>query len=439
MGDELRERMLGSGPRQTPEEAERNQRERLFGAVVAACAEQGYEATTIGDLIAVAGVSRRDFYRHFDGKEAVFLATLEEILRGVTRAALARVREHGTWRERAEAALAAVAEMAVDQPAAARLCLVEAHAAGPAAVERLEGAIAGFQSIAERAFEEDPERAGMPAEITRALVGGFGQMLQARLLRGTEAELVTLVPILLELDFSYLPPPRPLRTRPRRRGGERVGPPASAWAREALAEDPAERIVLATIATVAAKGFQATTIGEIADVAEVSLSTFYAHFDGKEEAFDAALYSGRTRLIGVAMPPFKRARSWPESIRALTRSSYAFLAGETDFARAVTLGVLGTGPAALERHMLAHEAAHWPFAEGRAQVAPELPEIAVEATNSACYALMCEWIARRGPETLLEAEPMATYLALVPFIGAEAACEVANGGRWEGGSASVGT
>lgn len=40
----------------------------------------GYEATTVNDIIARAGVSKGGFYHHFDSKEALFEAFLERII-----------------------------------------------------------------------------------------------------------------------------------------------------------------------------------------------------------------------------------------------------------------------------------------------------------------------------------------------------------------------
>lgn len=43
----------------------------------------GYEATTVNDIIARAGVSKGGFYHHFDSKEALFEALLERIIASV--------------------------------------------------------------------------------------------------------------------------------------------------------------------------------------------------------------------------------------------------------------------------------------------------------------------------------------------------------------------
>jgi AcrR family transcriptional regulator len=64
----LRDKKLPPG-RGTPRgEAERNQRERLFAAMVATVGEKGYEATTVADLVQLSGVSRSAFYKHYDDK-----------------------------------------------------------------------------------------------------------------------------------------------------------------------------------------------------------------------------------------------------------------------------------------------------------------------------------------------------------------------------------
>src|SRR3954462_13087342 len=76
----LRERKLRPGRGPPREEAVRNQRERLFAAMVATVAEKGYEGTTVADLVELSGVSRSAFYRHFDDKQACFLAAIEAIV-----------------------------------------------------------------------------------------------------------------------------------------------------------------------------------------------------------------------------------------------------------------------------------------------------------------------------------------------------------------------
>ena len=430
--DKLRGRRLPPGRGNSGEAARDNQRERLFAAMVGAVAENGYEATRVADLIDRSGVSRKAFYEHFANKQDCFLETLKEILTPARAIVAAKMRQQGSWEERTRGAMQTFVEMLANQPAAARLCLVEAYAAGEDATRQMDEAIEAFEEMMQQAFDEQPERRGIPREITRALVGGIRKIVHTRLHRGTENELVLLLPELLDLGLSYRPP-RDLREAPRRRrragtgATEASGEEPLPTARPGPA-DPAERIVRATLTAVATKGYQSATIAEIAEIAGASLSTFYAHFDGKAEAFEAALYSCRARMIGVLLPVFRRARSWPEAVRAVTKETLDFLASEPEFTQLITVDVYTAGPEALERRDQAIEAAMGTL-DGGLEHAPEMKPIVREAIMSSLYAMLCDRVQEHdaGAASLPQLAPLATYMALSPFIGAEEACAVVNG------------
>ena len=76
----LRDRKLRPGRRLPAEEVARNQRERLFAAMVAVVAEKGYDGTRVEDLLELSGVSRSAFYEHFSGKEDCLLAAIGAFL-----------------------------------------------------------------------------------------------------------------------------------------------------------------------------------------------------------------------------------------------------------------------------------------------------------------------------------------------------------------------
>ena len=125
----LRERKLRPGRGTPREEAERNQRERLFAAMVATVAEKGYEATTVADLVKLSGVSRSAFYKHFEDRQACFLAAIEAMVRPALATLSADPENAGV--EGARKAFGNFIELIVDQPAAAKMCIVEVYAAGP--------------------------------------------------------------------------------------------------------------------------------------------------------------------------------------------------------------------------------------------------------------------------------------------------------------------
>ena len=81
-------RRLPHGPNgMEREEVARNQRSRLYGAMIESVARNGYQRTTVAHVIALAGVSRRAFYELFANKEDCFLATYDIV---VARAPQAR-------------------------------------------------------------------------------------------------------------------------------------------------------------------------------------------------------------------------------------------------------------------------------------------------------------------------------------------------------------
>lgn len=432
--DELRERRLAPGPGTSRDEVARNQRERLLGAMVAAATGKGYAETSVADLLELSGVSRRAFYELFADKEACFLATLDEILRGAMAVTASRLHQEGSLEERAERSLTAFLELLVSQPGAARLCLVESHAAGPTAVARVENAIAGFGELMAQALRERPGYERMPDEMVWAMLGGMQKILHSRLHRGTERELLELGPSLVQLALAYRPPPLPLRQRRHRGSRDSQGADGAGPVRDeaAIPRDGyvGERIVQATLATVAEKGFAATTLDDIAEGARISLSTFYEHFDGKEGAFDAALYASRARMVGYGIPAYRRTRSWPEGIRVLTEFSLDYLACEPQFAQLISRDVYAAGSRTLERLDQGLEASQSFIDAGVKVYAPEMPPIWREAIASALYAMFCRRVQHKGAESLPELAPLATYMALAPFIGALAACEVANGEAW---------
>src|SRR3954452_13838898 len=54
-----------------------SQRGRMLAAMADAVARTGYAGTTVADVVAGAGVSRKTFYEHFSDREECFLAAFD--------------------------------------------------------------------------------------------------------------------------------------------------------------------------------------------------------------------------------------------------------------------------------------------------------------------------------------------------------------------------
>ena len=137
---QLRERKLNPGMGVARDEVLRSQRERLFGAVVLASVQRGYEATTVGELLALSGVSRASFYEHFADKGECFAAAMRELLAMATASISCGLLGEGSWEQRARGAFDALLALIAAEPVAARCCLLEAWRAGAQAAAVLDGA-----------------------------------------------------------------------------------------------------------------------------------------------------------------------------------------------------------------------------------------------------------------------------------------------------------
>jgi AcrR family transcriptional regulator len=413
----LRNRKLRPGPHGGAAAA-RNQKERLFAAIVAEVAGQGYEATTVADLVERSGVSRSTFYSHFDDKEHCFLAAVDAL----TGPALERLAEQSVPIDDAagRAEFERLIELIVAQPAAAKTCLVEVYAAGPRAAAQLQRIVDGLTRVATRMFEGTPDRQGMPPEIVRAIVGGVQKAIYKRLLRGEEAELPGLVPRLWEWVLCIPPPPGPLT--PSRRRSVR---PRRFEERQA-ASQPVERVLRAMAAEVSERGYAAATVAEIVERAHTSQRTFYESFADKEAAMVAALDSGSAQMLAAALPAFRRATDWPGSVRDTQEAMLRFAAEEPEYGRLGAVAAYQAGARALEQREIVTESMEQLLAAGF-QLAPDTPPLAPEAIGGALYAMLYDFVEDKGPERLLELVPTFAYVTLAPFLGAEDAYAVAVG------------
>jgi AcrR family transcriptional regulator len=411
---ELRERRLYPGSGTPPEEVARNQRERLFGAAVAVASQKGFEAMTVADVLALSGVSRSAFYRHFGDKSECLVAAAGELM----ETTLGVLERRGESPEASGLGGAFADFLAVldSQPAAARICFVELYAVGEPgevlgdrAFERAAAAIA--------ARGESAGGLGADPVLARALLTGMRKLIHSRVARGEEAELAGLGPELWDWIASVEPPPSPLEIPRRQR--QAPGPRFAGYT-------PGERIARAVAAVVSEKGYGATSTDDIAARASISLSTFYANFEDKRDAVLGALEMSGAQITALAVPAARRAGDWQLGVRALYEAICAYFVAEPEMAELVTVGVYGAGPGALARRDRVIESLGEMLAPAFEEN-PSAPPVSVEAIGASVYGLMRDQLRREGPESLGAVVPLATYVTLAGFVGAERACAVANG------------
>ncbi len=174
-----------------------NQRERILSAVAKAVAALGYAETSVEAIIERAGVSRRTFYDHFKNKEDAFLAAYDEAIHQQVRYVRLAYLKQSTVRERLRAGLGAYLEFLANEPEFARMCIVEALAAGPRALARRNAAVRMFTEIIEDNIHELDPDCQIAALAAETIVGGIHEVVFSRILADRTDELPGLVDDLL--------------------------------------------------------------------------------------------------------------------------------------------------------------------------------------------------------------------------------------------------
>lgn len=402
----------------TPAEVERHQRKRLYAATVAVVAEHGYGGTSVESLCRIAGVSRAAFYNLFDSREDCFLATIDELREdGVARIGKAQRRENG-WERRIRAAIEEIFAIPVEQPAAAHVYVVDVFEAGPAGRLRAKEGLKVFEDFLARNLAESPTRAGLSAQIVAALVGGVRMLTHDRLRSDAVEDLPAMAAEIGDWILSYETPPRPLPDGPSR---------AVDALRESEDEDVGERILRAVAEICLSEGVTRLTVDAIAARARISLTTLYKHFPrGAQEAFVGAFETIVGRCLAEARVGYATEDDWPAQMHAVNERLFAYLAANPAFASVALVEVMGAGPEALKRRDVLLKS-FGELLEGGTQLAPAVSKVTREAIVVAVYSLVRRTIEVEGAEAVPRLVPIATYIELAPFVGAERALDVANG------------
>jgi len=199
-------RPLPRGPhRLTRETVIESQRGRMIEAIAVAVADKGYAATTVGDVVSGAGVSRKTFYEHFTDKEDCFLAAWDTGVQVLFDAILSSRDRESDPIERMRAGLRAYLTTLAEEPAFARSFFIEVVAAGPRAEARRAEVHARFAelfaTIQQQAQRDMPQLPDVPPAISRAAVGAINELVSDYVRSGRTERLPELEDTLLYLEL----------------------------------------------------------------------------------------------------------------------------------------------------------------------------------------------------------------------------------------------
>jgi AcrR family transcriptional regulator len=423
-------RRLPLGPhRMTREDVARNQRTRLFGAMIEAVSEQGYKAITIGDLIGLAGVSRRAFYERFANKEECFLACHDVLVARAGKLALRAWEGERGWANRVHAAFKAMLDDCVASPKGPHLVLVDSLGVGPGTLEHMQRAATINENVLASAFDCAPDGVKLPPLAAKAIVGGIRHVLFVRLRDHRERELLTMTDELLDWISAYRSPAGG-RLQAGLASGLRLVP--SAKAAFLTRDDVRARTLESVVRLTRAGGYTRVTDPQIAELAGTSTEAFHKQFRSKQECFLAVLEELGHEAAETMRSSVDSASCWADAVRDAVHAFTELFTARPELIRMAFVDLFEVGPAIAGRLTCTIEG----FTKVLAETGPEpsrAPQIAPEAITGAIWAILASCTAKDRLPYLPHLEDHITFIVLAPYVGPKQAMQTIEAGHQQSG------
>jgi AcrR family transcriptional regulator len=395
----------------------RSAQDRLLDGVTRLAAHDGYARLTVERILAASGVSRATFYQYFSNVDDCFRTAYRHHADQLVSDVIAAAEGSEQWERTVFDVLLATVTSRSD---IAGLLMREGLAAGPAGVlerdvliARIEQAMTGFGA---RKCTID-----LPPAI---LIGGMFRFLSMRLTdRGGRDE----------LGGEIRQWVGAFARRPTQYGWSArfaAGLPSRVTTAPPQPTSPPrgsvrERILRATAATIREKGYRDITVADIVTAAGVSRRAFYNLFQSKPDAFTAVYEHAFQQALAACTPAFFTPRAWPERVWHGAHAFTGFFSSEPLFAHIGFVECYATGPGFATR---VHDTqlAFTLFLEDGYRQRPEARSLsrACSALSATAIFELAFQVSRRSPSMYLRAvQPLAVYIALAPFIGADEAGE----------------
>jgi AcrR family transcriptional regulator len=196
------------------------QRARILTAMIVEVAERGVGNVTVAHVVARSGVSRRTFYELFADREECFLAAFDEGVGRIANVVVPAYESSSKWVGGLRAGLLALLDCLDEDPAIARLLIVESLAAGPSALERRTRVLGVLNRVVDEGRGETKpsvrgaavvgtEHGGVmgPAVIAEGAVGSVLAVLHGRLIADGQEPLLGLAgPLVSMIVLPYMGP-----------------------------------------------------------------------------------------------------------------------------------------------------------------------------------------------------------------------------------------
>jgi AcrR family transcriptional regulator len=200
--------------------------------------------------------------------------------------------------------------------------------------------------------------------------------------------------------------------------------------REFIAHHQRARIIGALAQESSEKGYRQVTVADVVRRAGIARNTFYENFRSKDDCFLATQEYAMTTALERVVAAAGDHDSWADRVRFGLTAFLQYVVEEPALARTCMVEAMSAGPAAVERYEKSQQAFVSLFKLGR-DVSPrggQLPETLEEATIGGVFWIVYQRLAVGDVAAIPDLSPGLVEFALRPYLGAEAAREVATAG-----------
>jgi AcrR family transcriptional regulator/DNA-binding MarR family transcriptional regulator len=181
------------------------QRSRLLAAALQTVEEVGYGRMTVAQVISRAKVSRKTFYEIFADREDCFLQALGQMVSQVGKLVQESYEQETAWRDGIRAGLTTLLVFLDQEPALARLFLVEVLGAGPRVLERRAEVLEDLAEVVDRGRSVTNAVREPPEVAAEGVVGAVLAVLHRRALEDGEGRFTCLLgPLMNIIVLPYL-------------------------------------------------------------------------------------------------------------------------------------------------------------------------------------------------------------------------------------------
>ena len=207
----------------------------------------------------------------------------------------------------------------------------------------------------------------------------------------------------------------------------RLLPGREPLSREFIARHQRARIIKGLAREASEKGYRAVTVADIVKRAGIARNTFYDNFGSKEECFLAAQEFAMAAALDRVVSAAGEIGDWPRRVKVGLAAFLGYIAEEPALARTCMVEALAAGPNSVKYYEESLQAFVSLFQVGR-DVSPfgsELPETLEEALIGGVFWILYQRLLLAETDNLGDLLPELVEFALTPYLGAEAAREVA--------------